>query len=99
MLCYYVSGGHLEFLKIFVTNTDPMTSAPEYATASVLCSAVTRRQPAGGPVLIMCDPQVSGRYVGIQLRDTQQLTLCEVDIYGKLKPYNKSRIYRTVSRL
>ena len=62
-----------------------MTSTPVYETASVLCSYVGRRQPAGGPSLVACDSPVAGRYVVIQLRDTEQLTLCEVDVYGKLK--------------
>ena len=81
----FSASSFLQFFKIFVTNTDPMTSAPVYGTASVLCSYVDYRQPSGGgPVLIACDSPVTGRYVVIQARDSQTITLCEVDVYGKL---------------
>ena len=57
---------------------------------------VSYRQPSGGgPVLIACDSPVSGRYVVIQARNSQTLTLCEVDVYGKLEPF--TRITQQVS--
>ena len=79
----FVTGEHLRIFKIFVTNTDPLVSAPDQSTYTV-CDYIDNYQPAGGPALRVCDPPISGRYVGIQLlTTTRALTVCEVEVYGK----------------
>ena len=78
----FVTGDHLRSFNVFVTNTDPLVTAPSSSTYTV-CDYEISYQPGGGPALRVCDPPISGRYVGIQLLITGALTVSEVEVYGR----------------
>lgn len=63
---------------IFVTDTRP--SAGFRPTAADLCVRV--KNTFTGTKSFSCEGVKRGRYVGVQIREQQPLTLCEVQIYG-----------------
>jgi len=56
-----------------------------------ICGAFEGKVAAGATAEITCKPGLVGRYVIVQLKETEYLTLCEVEVFGSGKIYKKYR--------
>jgi len=63
-----------------VTSTDPNVTAPSFSNYP-LCGAHPGSVGAGVTVKITCKPGLVGRYVIVQLKGSNFLTLCEVQVF------------------
>ena len=76
------AGERLRDFYIGVTNDSPVTVTPTTnPTSYPVCFYYTGAFPSGTRDVIVCDDEMTGRYVVIQLTTSESLALCEVEIY------------------
>ena len=67
-----------------VTNTDPNTVAPT-PDGLTLCAQYPGTSATGDIIDLTCESPVTGQYLVVQLRGTNFLSLCEVQVSGTPK--------------
>lgn len=81
----FIIAGRLQNYNVVVTDTRPAGDSPSYE-ASNICAF--KKVTHSGTLDLECYKPISGRYVMIQLKDRQYLTLCEVKVYASKRKWN-----------
>ena len=81
---YLFTSAHwtLQNFNVGLTDRDPTVIGP-YPGGYHLCARVRDKLAISTTTTITCNPNVSGRYLVIQLMITQYLNMCEVEVYAR----------------
>jgi len=85
----YFLAQRLSNFYILITDSNPTLKGPVYSE-SYLCAYYTCSPPVNSTVSIKCAESSCGRYLVIQLEETNYLTLCEVQVFPVLQTGTKS---------